>query len=356
MSDSSKKSGVKSPSKKTMKEAHSGVTNFSVYIKRILKQSHPDLGLNKNALMELNSYANYISSDFARKSAEIARSAGKRTISTREVQSSVQVMLTNELARHAISEAKKALENFSKNIKQKGSLSAKAGIVMTVSRMRKFLGAHSLRVSKGSPIYLAAVVEYLCAEILELSGNSARDDKRMRITARDILKAVQHDDELSNFFSVNGLQILGGGVLPNIHTAILPERHNPDLDGKKPGDLDEDGNVITEAKIKMNNKLKKQRVNPNYLRDIRHAQKQSNCTMFPSLPFKRLVKEIMQEYDKEAYKLEEAALRTLQFHVEQYLVEFLSEANLMAIHAGRQRLEPKDLALTRRVRTESYFI
>ena len=48
----------------------------------------------------------------------------------------------------------------------------------------------------GAPIYLSAVLEYLCAEVLELAGNAARDNKKKLITPRHILLAVGNDDEL----------------------------------------------------------------------------------------------------------------------------------------------------------------
>ena len=73
----------------------------------------------------------------------------------------------------------------------------------------------------GAPVYLAAVLEYLCAEVLELSGNAARDNKKARIVPRHIQLAVRNDEELSKL--LGGVTIAAGGVLPNVHSVLLPK-------------------------------------------------------------------------------------------------------------------------------------
>jgi len=52
------------------------------------------------------------------------------------------------------------------------------------------------RVSVAAPVYCTAVLEYLCAELMELAGNAARDNKKHRITPRHILLAIANDEEL----------------------------------------------------------------------------------------------------------------------------------------------------------------
>jgi len=104
------------------------------------------------------------------------------------------------------------------------SRSARAGLAFPVGRVGRFLkkGQYSQRVGAGAPVYLAAVLEYLAAEILELAGNAARDNKRTRINPRHIQLAVGNDEELRKLFGK--ATIASGGVLPNIEASLLPKK------------------------------------------------------------------------------------------------------------------------------------
>ena len=104
------------------------------------------------------------------------------------------------------------------------SKSSRAGLQFPVGRIGRYLktGNYSARVGASASVYLAAVLEYLTAEILELAGNAARDNHRARINPRHLQLAVRNDEELNKL--MGGVTLAAGGVLPNIHAVLIPKK------------------------------------------------------------------------------------------------------------------------------------
>ncbi|CAD6577316.1 MAG: histone H2A [Tremellales sp. Tagirdzhanova-0007] len=104
------------------------------------------------------------------------------------------------------------------------SRSSKAGLQFPVGRIHRLLkrGNYAQRIGSGAPVYMAAVLEYLAAEILELAGNAARDNKKSRIVPRHLQLAVRNDEELNKL--LGSVVISQGGVLPNILSELLPSK------------------------------------------------------------------------------------------------------------------------------------
>ncbi|CAK7317465.1 Histone H2A type 1-E [Vulpes lagopus] len=102
--------------------------------------------------------------------------------------------------------------------------SSRAGLQFPVGRVHRLLrkGNYAERVGAGAPVYLAAVLEYLTAEILELAGNAARDNKKTRIIPRHLQLAIRNDEELNKL--LGRVTIAQGGVLPNIQAVLLPKK------------------------------------------------------------------------------------------------------------------------------------
>merc|ERR1712037_94913 len=104
------------------------------------------------------------------------------------------------------------------------SRSAKAGLQFPVGRIARYMkkGRWATRVGAGAPVYLAAVMEYLAAAVLELAGNAARDNKKTRIIPRHLQLAIRNDEELNKLLS--NTTIAEGRVLPNIQAVLLPKK------------------------------------------------------------------------------------------------------------------------------------
>uniref|UniRef100_UPI00358F4399 histone H2A.J-like n=1 Tax=Myxine glutinosa TaxID=7769 RepID=UPI00358F4399 len=104
------------------------------------------------------------------------------------------------------------------------SRTSRAGLQFPVGRVHRHLrkGNYAERIGAGAPVYLAAVLEYLAAEILELGGNAARDNNKSRITPRHLQLAVRNDVELNKL--LGEVTMAQGGVLPNIQTVLLPKK------------------------------------------------------------------------------------------------------------------------------------
>ena len=113
------------------------------------------------------------------------------------------------------------------------SRSSRAGLQFPVGRIHRLLrkGNYAERVGAGAPVYLAAVLEYLSAEILELAGNAVRDNKKTRIIPLQL--AVRNDEELNKLLA--GVTIAQGGVLfPTSRLYFCPRRRPAPKPGKRP--------------------------------------------------------------------------------------------------------------------------
>ncbi|XP_020579603.1 histone H2B.11-like [Phalaenopsis equestris] len=97
---------------KKRKKAKKGSETYKIYIFKVLKQVHPDIGISSKAMGIMNSFINDIFEKLAQESSRLARYNKKPTITSREIQTSVRLVLPGELAKHAVSEGTKAVTKF----------------------------------------------------------------------------------------------------------------------------------------------------------------------------------------------------------------------------------------------------
>jgi len=107
------KKGAKGAVKRTGHGKKKRTETFSVYIYRVLKQVHPETGISKRSMHIMNSFIGDIFEKIALESSKLVRYNKKHTLSSREVQTAVRLLLPGELAKHAVSEGTKAVTKYS---------------------------------------------------------------------------------------------------------------------------------------------------------------------------------------------------------------------------------------------------
>ena len=97
------------------KNAKKHTETYSVYIYRVLKQVHPETGISKRSMSIMNSFINDVFDKVCTESSKLVRYNKKHTLSSREVQTAVRLLLPGELAKHAVSEGTKAVTKYTSN-------------------------------------------------------------------------------------------------------------------------------------------------------------------------------------------------------------------------------------------------
>merc|ERR1712167_374665 len=109
------KSAPRTPAKKAARRAprRRRTESYAVYIYRVLKQVHPETGISRRSMSIMNSFLNDVFERIAGEASRLVRYNKRHTLSSREVQTAVRLILPGELARHAVAEGTKAVTKFS---------------------------------------------------------------------------------------------------------------------------------------------------------------------------------------------------------------------------------------------------
>jgi len=206
--------------------------NFDIYICRVLKQISPDQGMTGDGLATMNNLVRIVLQRIVQGANRVMLSSpGRKTMSSREIQTSVRLNLPGELSKHAVSMGTKAVTKYNDSKKEREdsktddkakpmSRASLAGLVFPVPRIENIMVelSNAERKAETSAVYLAAVLEYISGEVLELASNAARSNKKVRVTPRHIKLAILNDEELTKLFQ--GV-VFSGGVLPHIESALI---------------------------------------------------------------------------------------------------------------------------------------
>ena len=319
---------------------------FETYISKVLKQVSPSNGITNNAKQQLNSILCHIMKYITILAVKLTIAGKKKTISLKEVENSLILVLSGKLLENSIKEGKKSCDRISLNNNEKSNIHLsrqnKAGIIFPPSLVEKFLrefGSSNILISNLSPIFLASVLEYICFEILDLSVDYCKENKHNRITIRDLELSVRNDIELNDLFVKLNISFLGGGVLPYIHASLLKNNKVKIKNKKKTND---------EGKEKEHNH--RFRYGTLAIKNIKKHQKISNSLIISKSPFEKLVRSIFKKQNdannnEYKHKFSKDIFIVLQYFIEQYLVGLLKNSNFLAIHSGRVKLIPYDILL-----------
>ena len=104
--------------------------------------------------------------------------------------------------------------------------SKKAGVLMPVGRLNRMIkkGRYATRSGRSAGAFMAGVLEYCCAEFLELAGNLCQEAKKKLISPRHLQLAIRNDDELAKVMHSLNANVASGGYDIGIEAALLPKK------------------------------------------------------------------------------------------------------------------------------------
>ncbi len=306
---------------------------YEIYITKLLKQVSSENGITSNAKQQLNSILCVISKLISTNVNEFTKIAKKKTISEKEVINALRILFSIDFSKSMVSMCEEGIKNFCMESDTKGiTRQNRAGIIFPPSVAEKYLrdfGYSKAMVNNTAPVALAAGLEYLAGEILNNASVFAKQNKRVRITIRDLELGVRTDRDINSFFHENNLSFLGGGVVPYIHPNLLVKK------------------VRRRKSKKSDKRTHRYRPGTVSIRDIKRFQKASNCLTLAKSPFEKYTRSIIQRLigdDSSNIKVSKDVFFHLQYFIEQQLVSLLHNAYMASIHAGRVKLTAADIS------------
>ena len=179
----------------------------------ILKDLHPNLGITRDAKNNLSILLHLLLEKLVKQSIALLHSrnykhpgkklpeGNKKTLTVKEMSTSVRLIFPSMLRKYALNEGNKAVKRFQASEKIRNN-TIRANLKLSVPKTKNTMDQYLPKGYHMGPlvsVFTTAVLEYILGEILELSGNNCQDDKKKRIKTEHIKKAVMDDEELKSF-------------------------------------------------------------------------------------------------------------------------------------------------------------
>ena len=113
-----KTAGKKGPGRPAGKQKRKSKESYNIYIYKVLKQVHPEIGVSKKAMSILNSFVGDTFDRIMSEAGKLVKMNNRQTLSAREVQTAVRLVLPGELSKHAVSEGTKAVTKYESSVRK----------------------------------------------------------------------------------------------------------------------------------------------------------------------------------------------------------------------------------------------
>nr|XP_033811840.1 uncharacterized protein LOC117365473 [Geotrypetes seraphini] len=339
----SKKAVSKTPKKDGRKYKRRRKESYAIYIYKVLKQVHPDTGISSKAMGIMNSFVSDIFERIAGEASRLAHYNKRSTITSREIQTAVRLLLPGELAKHAVSEGTKAVTKYTSSnsnvdFKSKGQ---------EILRLQLPIPRSANRTPPNIRLCFTALTNPGTGRAFHTCNGS----QFLRSQSADKAQPIKVPSSDAAFYSLLFFVAKRKGRRCVFGMARTKQTARKSTGGKAPRKQ-----LATKAARKSapatGGVKKPHRYRPGTvaLREIRRYQKSTEL-LIRKLPFQRLVREIAQDF-KTDLRFQSSAVMALQEASEAYLVGLFEDTNLCAIHAKRVTIMPKDIQLARRIRGE----
>ena len=201
--------------------------NYSSYFLKILRPLHYGMRISKDAKDQLNLFVNLVIDKLTKKAIFLTKNnfsdkksmRKPKTLSNKDFIAATEIIFTGEIRKHARVWGGTAVTKYAaseEGTKDKPIKKEKrAKVVIPISRVEnqiKTFLAKGQYISEYSAVFLAGVIDYLCGEVLELAGNSAKEHGRKSIAPICVRTAIEGDDELAALSKKVKFKVSGGGI------------------------------------------------------------------------------------------------------------------------------------------------